>query len=203
MALLLLPLQMNLLTNVYERHRQIMLLLPKTCNWNTLTMKINTSIHSFSASTHRRRRPSATTSESLRTRRRSVTVQDHVEQQFWGRAHHQRRGQPDSPTSVAPNDIATFNQYYNFRARCAATFISLSELKSYVDINKTGFDKILKKWDKVTGSELRKTYYEKMVTTSEPFLAQQNKELEQAIAWSGICMQRYLQMAIFMRLQVN
>ncbi|KAI8337521.1 Sodium:sulfate symporter transmembrane region-domain-containing protein [Chlamydoabsidia padenii] len=77
--------------------------------------------------------------------------------------------------------MAIFNQYYNFRARCATTFISLSELKSYVDVNKTGFDKILKKWDKVTGSDLRKTYYDKMVTTYDPFLPRQNHELESAI----------------------
>ncbi|KAI8339045.1 SPX domain-containing protein [Chlamydoabsidia padenii] len=135
--------------------------------------------NSLSILSHRHR-PSPTT-EASPLRRRSTTVKDHIEHQFWSRSYAPRRGQPDSPSTTAPNDIATFNQYYNFRARCAATFIALSELKSYVDINKTGFDKILKKWDKVTNSDLRKTYYEKMVTTSDPFLPEQNIELERAI----------------------
>lgn len=70
------------------------------------------------------------------------------------------------------DDIKEFNMYYNFRVRCAATYISLTELKSYVDINRTAFGKILKKWDKVTGSLLRDAYFAKIVKTAEPFSAE-------------------------------
>ncbi|KAG2234274.1 hypothetical protein INT48_002864 [Thamnidium elegans] len=70
------------------------------------------------------------------------------------------------------DDIKEFNMYYNFRVRCAAIYISLTELKSYVDINRTAFDKILKKWDKVTGSHLREAYFAKIVKTAEPFSAE-------------------------------
>ncbi|KAI8980799.1 SPX domain-containing protein [Pilobolus umbonatus] len=64
--------------------------------------------------------------------------------------------------------IKEFNRYYNFRVRCASVYISLLELNSYVDINRSAFDKILKKWDKVTGSNLRESYFDK-VLASEPF----------------------------------
>lgn len=114
--------------------------------------------------------------ERVPLRRRSTTVKDQIEQHFW-----QGFGRHQAPRFDDDDDLATFNRYYNFRARCAATFIALSELKDYVDINRTGFDKILKKWDKVTDSDLRKTYYEKMVTTSDPFLPAQHVELERAM----------------------
>ncbi|KAI7893965.1 SPX domain-containing protein [Mucor mucedo] len=68
-----------------------------------------------------------------------------------------------------PDSVAEFNLYYNFRVRCAATYIAFKELKSYIMINKTAFDKILKKWDKVTGSHLRQSYFEKIVKDVEAF----------------------------------
>ncbi|KAI9247403.1 SPX domain-containing protein [Helicostylum pulchrum] len=81
-----------------------------------------------------------------------------------------RRGSQISVNQA--HDIEEFNMYYNFRVRCAATYISLTELKSYVDINRTAFDKILKKWDKVTDSHLREAYFSKIVKTAEPFSAE-------------------------------
>ncbi|CAO3594675.1 unnamed protein product [Absidia cylindrospora] len=52
----------------------------------------------------------ASPSPPMRPRRRSETVQGQIQQQFWGRTHpHHQRGQPDSPTQLAANDIATFN----------------------------------------------------------------------------------------------
>ncbi|KAI8084955.1 Sodium:sulfate symporter transmembrane region-domain-containing protein [Halteromyces radiatus] len=114
-------------------------------------------------------------------RRRSTTIQDQLQQRIWGRftPHHHHR--LEFSPGVSSKDMARFNQYYNFRARCATTFISLTELKGYVDINRKGFDKILKKWDKVTGSNLRTTYNEKMITSADPFLPHQMTELEKAI----------------------
>lgn len=67
------------------------------------------------------------------------------------------------------DNVADFNLYYNFRVRCAAAYIAFAELKSYIVINRTAFDKILKKWDKVTGSHLRQVYFEKNVKQVEAF----------------------------------
>ncbi|KAI8073023.1 SPX domain-containing protein [Gongronella butleri] len=108
-------------------------------------------------------------------RRRSVAIEDQVKHPFW---EHRRASIP--PPGSA-KDMEKFNQYQNFRARCATTYINLAELKSYVETNETGFRKILKKWDKVTGSNLKHAYFEKIVMTSEPFLEQNLAETNKAM----------------------
>ncbi|KAI8883859.1 SPX-domain-containing protein [Backusella circina FSU 941] len=87
------------------------------------------------------------------------------------------------PNEKADSDSeeTEYNKYYNFRVRCAATYISLSELKSYITTNKTAFDKILKKWDKVTGGNLRESYFQKIVSSVEPFHPQQIVQLDASV----------------------
>jgi phosphate transporter len=89
-----------------------------------------------------------------------------------------RRRRGSTFTVADPENIEEYNKYYNFRVRCAATYISLSELKSYITTNKTAFDKILKKWDKVTGGNLRQAYFEKIVSSVEPFHPQRIVQLD-------------------------
>ncbi|KAJ3215380.1 fumarase fum1 [Clydaea vesicula] len=45
---------------------------------------------------------------------------------------------------------------------CVELYVLLCNLRNYVDLNFTGFSKILKKFDKVTGSKLKRTYLEKV-----------------------------------------
>lgn len=78
-------------------------------------------------------------------------------------------------------NVNEFNQYYNFRVRCAATFISLTELKAYADTNRIAFDKILKKFDKVTNSNLREVYFEKIVNSSYAFTPENLQRIDTAL----------------------
>ncbi|CEP12744.1 hypothetical protein [Parasitella parasitica] len=78
-------------------------------------------------------------------------------------------------------NVNEFNQYYNFRVRCAATFISLTELKAYASTNRTAFDKILKKWDKVTNSNLREVYYDKIVNSSDAFTPENFRRIDNVL----------------------
>lgn len=78
-------------------------------------------------------------------------------------------------------NVNEFNQYYNFRVRCAATFIALTELKAYASTNKTAFDKILKKWDKVTDSNLREVYFKKIVSSSDAFTPENFQRIDNAL----------------------
>ncbi|PVU98831.1 hypothetical protein BB559_001224 [Furculomyces boomerangus] len=48
-------------------------------------------------------------------------------------------------------------------------FISVSDLQLYSKLNLTGFNKILKKFDKVTGQSLKETYNEKVLSTAYSF----------------------------------
>ncbi|KAI9487593.1 MAG: SPX domain-containing protein [Benjaminiella poitrasii] len=80
-----------------------------------------------------------------------------------------------------PDSVNEFNHYYNFRVRCAATYIALTELKSYASTNKTAFDKILKKWDKVTGSDLRESYFAKIVNSTDVFSDENFAQIERIL----------------------
>jgi len=48
-------------------------------------------------------------------------------------------------------------------------YVSLSELKSFIQLNQTGFKKAAKKYDKVCDRDIRKEYMEKSVEPSYPF----------------------------------
>ncbi|KXN91756.1 hypothetical protein AN958_12370 [Leucoagaricus sp. SymC.cos] len=56
-----------------------------------------------------------------------------------------------------------------FKRRITNTYISFTNLRSYIDINYSGFRKIIKKYDKVTFSELKDKYLHDVVEVSTPF----------------------------------
>ncbi|KAI9487972.1 SPX domain-containing protein [Zychaea mexicana] len=78
-------------------------------------------------------------------------------------------------------EVQEFNRYYNFRARCSSIYILLSELKSYINLNHEAFQKITKKWDKITGSNLRTTYCKEIVDVAHPFQQSRLQEIDTAM----------------------
>ncbi|KAG6917852.1 hypothetical protein DXG01_000757 [Tephrocybe rancida] len=56
-----------------------------------------------------------------------------------------------------------------FKRKITTLYVSLANLKSYVEINQSGFRKILKKYDKVTYSELKDRYMHQAVEKTYPF----------------------------------
>ncbi|KAJ6489019.1 SPX domain-containing protein [Mycena sanguinolenta] len=58
-----------------------------------------------------------------------------------------------------------------FKRRITTLYISVTSLKSYVEVNYSGFRKILKKYDKVTEHELKDSYLHASVEPSTPFTA--------------------------------
>ncbi|KAJ6611134.1 SPX domain-containing protein [Mycena sp. CBHHK59/15] len=58
-----------------------------------------------------------------------------------------------------------------FKRRITNLYISVTSLKSYVEVNYSGFRKILKKYDKVTYHELKDSYLHTSVESSTPFTA--------------------------------
>ncbi|CAO3655271.1 unnamed protein product [Mucor hiemalis] len=63
-------------------------------------------------------------------------------------------------------------QLSDLRAQLISLYVSLSELDSYVELNRMAFEKILKKHDKVLEGDLRSQYLKKMVLDSRPFMPQ-------------------------------
>ncbi|KAK4050233.1 low-affinity phosphate transporter [Microbotryomycetes sp. JL201] len=67
------------------------------------------------------------------------------------------------------------------KRRISALFTSLTELKQYVELNYTGFNKILKKYDKITNSMLRSEYMKEVVDRAFPFEHVTQERLQNAI----------------------
>ncbi|KAI0545485.1 SPX-domain-containing protein [Xylaria curta] len=74
-----------------------------------------------------------------------------------------------------------FSDSIMLKKRIVSLYVQLCELKSYVQLNKTGFNKILKKFDKILDKQLRPKYMETVVDPSYPFLRDTMKQLEENI----------------------
>ena len=77
---------------------------------------------------------------------------------------------------------ALFDAQVGLAKRCVAVFVSLRELKSYIQLNKTGFSKALKKYDKTLMRSLRQPYIESVVNQANPFLESTMKNVDTKIA---------------------
>ncbi|KAL5624235.1 hypothetical protein BROUX41_004295 [Berkeleyomyces rouxiae] len=67
------------------------------------------------------------------------------------------------------------------KKRIISLYVQLCELKSYVQLNKTGFRKVLKKFDKILDKKLREQYMTKTVEPAYPFRPEALEALETRI----------------------
>lgn len=64
---------------------------------------------------------------------------------------------------------ALYDSGISLKKRTISLYVSLCELKSFIQLNQTGFKKALKKYDKVCNRDIRKNYMDKKVTAAYPF----------------------------------
>jgi phosphate transporter len=62
-----------------------------------------------------------------------------------------------------------FSSGITLKKRAISLYVQLCELKSYVQLNKTGFTKVLKKYDKICDRNMKTQYLEKYVSPAYPF----------------------------------
>lgn len=67
------------------------------------------------------------------------------------------------------------------KKRIISLYVQLCELKSYAQLNRTGFRKVLKKFDKILDKELKSEYISTHVDTAYPFRDETKKVLEENI----------------------
>ena len=67
------------------------------------------------------------------------------------------------------------------KKRIIGHYVQLCELKSYVQLNHTGFRKVLKKFDKIVDMELRAKYMSNFVDPAYPFRRETMKNLDEKI----------------------
>jgi phosphate transporter len=68
------------------------------------------------------------------------------------------------------------------KKRAISLYVQLCELKSFVQLNKTGFTKVLKKFDKILDRNLKAKYIENSVLPACPFRAETMKHIDENIA---------------------
>ncbi|EPX71620.1 membrane transporter [Schizosaccharomyces octosporus yFS286] len=70
-----------------------------------------------------------------------------------------------------PSDIMAYENFVSLKRKITQLYISIHDLMSYVQLNWTGFSKILKKYDKTLGSSLREPYM-RHINETYPFRAE-------------------------------
>ncbi|KAI1371731.1 SPX domain-containing protein [Hypoxylon crocopeplum] len=74
-----------------------------------------------------------------------------------------------------------FSSGIMLKKRIISLYVQLCELKSYVQLNKTGFRKVLKKFDKIIDSEFRPKYMKDTVEVAYPFIPEIIRHVEENI----------------------
>ena len=83
------------------------------------------------------------------------------------------RRRPSMALEMEANDPSQLSHMYDsgisLKKRIISLYVSVCELKSFIQLNQTGFKKSTKKYDKVCNRNIRKDYMEKVVNPSYPF----------------------------------
>jgi phosphate transporter len=91
----------------------------------------------------------------------------------------EQMGLLNSPKDIEEEDVEV--ALVDMRKRAVDLFVLLSELKSFVALNLTAFGKILKKYDKITHSDLKRSYISDVVNRTYPFSNTTKSELNNRI----------------------
>jgi phosphate transporter len=89
--------------------------------------------------------------------------------------------------SQAYEDYANeaFSALYSYgitlKKRAISLYVQLCELKSFAQLNRTGFSKVLKKYDKICERDLQSRYIERYVTPAYPFQSTTMKHIDENI----------------------
>lgn len=81
-----------------------------------------------------------------------------------------------------PHVSALYNMGVMLKKRAISIYVSLCELKSFIQLNLTGFSKALKKYDKTLDRSMRRGYMNTTVSTAYPFTNPTIQQLDERIA---------------------
>lgn len=95
------------------------------------------------------------------------------------------RRRPSMAMELESNDPSQLSALYDsgitLKKRIINIYVNLAELKSFIQLNSTGFKKAAKKYDKVCDRDIKKAYMEKTVEPSYPFQPSTTAKLDQHI----------------------
>ena len=96
-------------------------------------------------------------------------------------ARKRRSSQPADDHSDQAS-TAPYGSISTLRKRIISLYVSLCELKSFIQLNKTGFSKALKKYDKILNRDLRNSYLKSHVAPAQPFRESTMEQLDENIS---------------------
>lgn len=103
---------------------------------------------------------------------------DMVDSTFFGQASS--RGGHDSE-SADEAFLELYNAGVSLKKHLIEVYVSLCELRSFIELNKTGFSKALKKYDKTLFRNLRRNYLDSVVHPALPFVENTMKSVDNQI----------------------
>ncbi|KAL5359656.1 SPX domain-containing protein [Aspergillus floccosus] len=80
-----------------------------------------------------------------------------------------------------PRVLDLYNSGLSLKKRAVNAYVSLCGLKSYIQLNKTGFSKALKKYDKTLDRSLRREYMNSTVSPAYPFTDDMMEKIDNCI----------------------
>ena len=86
-----------------------------------------------------------------------------------------------SRTYDEASDQALFDTGVTLKKRTISHYVSLCELKSFIQLNRTGFTKALKKYDKILDRTLKNKYVEESVKPAYPFQSSTQEHINDRI----------------------
>lgn len=78
--------------------------------------------------------------------------------------------EPHGPFFNDEDFLTLYNTGISLKKRLIERYVSLCELRSFIELNKTGFSKALKKYDKTLYRSLRRDYLASVVQPAAPFI---------------------------------
>ncbi|KAK4507768.1 hypothetical protein PRZ48_001503 [Zasmidium cellare] len=89
--------------------------------------------------------------------------------------------------STAFNDFgddalqALYDEGITLKKRIVNLYVNICELRSFIQLNQTGFSKVLKKYDKILDRNLKSSYVESKVKPAQPFQQSSMDRLEESL----------------------
>ena len=99
----------------------------------------------------------------------------------WGRSGRRHSTFDDYGDQAVMFSSGLLSSSIMLKKRIISLYVQLCELKSYAQLNKTGFSKVLKKFDKILDKELKGPYMRANVDTAYPFKDETKKMIEENI----------------------
>ena len=114
----------------------------------------------------------STTLDRAKDRRGSTQRKDLASGTYWdGDSSAEIRRRPSTAFNDFGDDAlqALYDEGITLKKRTTNLYVTLCELRSFIQLNETGFNKVLKKYDKTLDRNLKKSYVANKVKPAEPF----------------------------------